>query len=59
MMHLYWKIILTSDLLVESLAMELLIHVYVDEFARGMEVEDFGNFLPAHLKRQLKPALAA
>ena len=40
---------------VESLAIELLIHVYVDEFARG--IEDFGKFLPLYLKAQLETCM--
>ena len=37
---------------VEALAIELLIHLYVDEFVHGIEY--FGKFLPLYLKAELE-----
>ena len=37
---------------VESMAIELLIHLYVDEFVQGIEY--FGKFLPLYLKAALE-----
>lgn len=37
---------------VESLAIELLIHLYADEFVHGIEY--FGKFLPLYLKAELE-----